>query len=505
MMPPEPTPKVAPSLGASLLKVSGIRKEFPGVLAIRNADLELRSGEIHALVGANGAGKSTLVKIFTGVIPPDSGELILEGAKAEFHGTADSMAAGITAIFQEFSLVPALSIRANLFLGNETTRNGLIEDQQERQRAQHVMDQLGLSHSPDTLVRDLSVANQQLVEIARALLRDARILILDEPTASLSPREVDRLFPILRELANQGIAILFISHRLEEVLSIASRVTVMRDGETIENVPAAGLSRDWLIEQMVGHTISEEFPERGESTADTGFEVRQFSGAGVFDVSFSARRGEVLGLAGLVGAGRTELARLIFGADRQESGEMMLDGRRLNISSPYDAVSAGIGLLTEDRKSQGLVLNATVQFNFALGNLSRWSTLGWIDQRRESERFGIRAGELNMRVSGSAQLAAQLSGGNQQKLLVARWLETECRVLIFDEPTRGIDVGAKREMYFLIRRLAEEGKIIIVISSEFPELLGLCDRILVMRRGRITGVIDDVTAATQESIMAMAV
>lgn len=504
-MPPEATLRAAPSLGASLLEVSGIRKEFPGVLAIRNADLELRSGEIHALVGANGAGKSTLVKILTGVIPPDSGELDLEGVKTEFNGTADSMDAGITAIFQEFSLVPALSIRGNLFLGNETTRNGLINDQEERQRAQHVMDQLGLSHSPDTLVRDLSVANQQLVEIARALLRNARILILDEPTASLSPREVDRLFPILRKLADQGIAILFISHRLEEILSVATRVTVMRDGETIENTLVEGVTRDWLIERMVGHSFTEEFPERGKSTADVGFEVRRFSGSGVFDVSFAARRGEVLGLAGLVGAGRTELARLIFGADRQESGELRLDGRCLNICSPYDAVRAGIGLLTEDRKSQGLVLNATAQFNFALGNLRRWSSLGWIDQRRESERFGIRAGELNMRVSGSAQLAAQLSGGNQQKLLVARWLETECRILIFDEPTRGIDIGAKREMYFLIRRLADEGKIIIVISSEFPELLGLCDRILVMRRGRITGVIDNVTAATQESIMAMAV
>ena len=504
-MPLDPTQKVAPPLGASLLKVSGIRKEFPGVLAICNADLELRGGEIHALVGANGAGKSTLVKVLTGVIPPDSGELTLEGAKTEFHGTADSMAAGITAIFQEFSLVPALSIRSNLFLGNETTQNGLIKDRQERQRAQEILEQLGLSQSPDSLVRDLSVANQQLVEIARALLRNARILILDEPTASLSPREVDRLFPILRRLADQGIAILFISHRLEEILSIATRVTVMRDGETIENVRVDGLSRDWLIERMVGHTFSEEFPKRGESIGETGFEVRHFSGSGVFDVSFSVRRGEVLGLAGLVGAGRTELARLIFGADRKESGELRYDSGRINICNPYDAVRAGIGLLTEDRKSQGLVLNATVQFNFALGNLRRWSSLGWIDQCRESEHFGIRARELNMRVSGSEQLAAQLSGGNQQNLLVARWLETDCRVLIFDEPTRGIDVGAKREMYFLIRRLANEGKIIIVISSEFPELLGLCDRILVMRRGRITGVIDDVTATTQESIMAMAV
>jgi ABC-type sugar transport system ATPase subunit len=279
----------------------------------------------------------------------------------------------------------------------------------------------------------------------------------------------------------------------------------MRDGETIENAAIDGLSRDWLIERMVGHSFSEEFPARSGSARDDGFEVRHVSGSGVLDVSFSAKNGEVLGVAGLVGAGRTELARLIFGADRRQSGELSVNGKRVDVRSPHDAIREGIGLLTEDRKSQGLVLSATAQFNFALGNLHRWSWLGWIDQHRESQRFDARARMLNMRISGSQQLAAQLSGGNQQKLLVARWLETECRVLIFDEPTRGIDVGAKREMYFLIRQLADEGKIIIVISSEFPELLGLCDRILVMKRGQIAGVIDDVTAATQESIMAMAV
>jgi ABC-type sugar transport system ATPase subunit len=279
----------------------------------------------------------------------------------------------------------------------------------------------------------------------------------------------------------------------------------MRDGETIDNVPAEGVTRDWLIERMVGHSFSDEFPPRSKSCGETGFEVRKLSGPAVADVSFIAKRGEVLGMAGLVGAGRTELARHIFGADKRTSGELLLDGRLISVGSPHDSIREGIGLLTEDRKSQGLVLNASAQFNFALGNLERWSSMGWINRQREGMRFAGRVRELDMKISGADQLAGQLSGGNQQKLLVARWLETECRVLIFDEPTRGIDVGAKREMYFLIRRLADEGKVVIVISSEFPELLGLCDRILVMRRGRIAGVIDDVTTSSQEAIMAMAV
>lgn len=490
---------------APLLRVTGIRKAFPGVVAVRSADLELRSGGIHALVGANGAGKSTLVKILTGVHQPDAGVMFLCGRQTTFHSAGDSMASGLAAIFQEFSLVRSLSIRDNLFLGSERARAGFINAREERRRAESVLARIGLDQSPDARVGDLSVANQQLVEIARALLRDARILLLDEPTASLSPREVARLFPILRELAGGGIGILFISHRLEEVLAIASRVTVMRDGQTLETKPVAGLTRDRLIEQMVGFPIAQEYPERTATTRPPMFEVRGLNGSGARDVSFTVGRGEVLGLAGLVGAGRTELAELIFGARRRDGGTVLIDGRALSIDSPHDAVREGIGFLTEDRKSQGLVLKASAQFNFALGNLGSWSSYGWIHKRIERSRFGSRAEALGLRLTGPEQPAAQLSGGNQQKLLVARWLEKECRFLIFDEPTRGIDVGAKREMYFLVRALADSGKAVIVISSEFPELLGLCDRIIVMRRGRIAGTIANVSLATQETIMAMAV
>ena len=503
-MPPD-TPKESTDHAVPILAISGIRKEFPGVVALRNASLTLNAGEIHALVGANGAGKSTLIKIVTGVVAPDAGEVRLLGQPISFGNRADSMASGIAAVFQEFALVPTLSIRANLFLGSEPGNGFIIDQQEERSRAEEVMTRIGLTQSPETLVRNLSVANQQLVEIARALLLNAKVLLLDEPTASLSPREVDRLFPILNDLVARGMAILYISHRLEEVLSLASTVTVMRDGMTMGSVPNHDLSRDQLIEQMVGYPLAQEFPPKSSGVGQSILELRGVGGPGVHDVTMSVRRGEVLGIAGLVGAGRTELARLVFGAATRELGDIILDGRRVKIECPHDAVREGVGLLPEDRKAQGLVLKASAQFNFALANLESWSTAGFIHEARERERFADRADELSLRMSSYEQQAAQLSGGNQQKLLLARWLEKNSNVLIFDEPTRGVDVTAKREMYFLIRELTEQGKGIVVISSEFPELLGLCDRILVMRLGTIAGVVDDVTHATQETLMTLAV
>ena len=482
-----------------------MRKSFPGVLALRNGTLDLRAGEIHGLVGANGAGKSTLIKVLTGVLRADAGAITLNGRPIQFRSPLDARRSGVTAIYQEFALVPTLTVHENLLLGREPARGGFIRAKEETQVVASIMERLKLSVEPTTRVAELSTAQQQLVEIGRALIGETQVLILDEPTASLSPREVDGLFAILRDCAARKIAVLFISHRLEEILSIATRVTVMRDGDTIATADSRELTRGRLIEQMVGRSFEDEYPPRRDRAAHPCLQIEHLSGGMVRDVSFTVAAGEVLGLAGLVGAGRTELARLIFGADRRESGVIRLDGRILDIRSPRDAIRHGICLLTEDRTSEGLVLKASARENFALANLRAWSRMGWIDARRELLRFHDRAGQLNLVYHSPDQRAEELSGGNQQKLLVARWLETQSRVMIFDEPTRGIDVGAKREMYILIDRLAAQGIAVIVISSEFPEILGLCHRVLVMRGGRITGEIQDVAHATQKHIMALAV
>ena len=495
-----------PDIGspANLLQMRGIKKAFPGVLAISSASLDLASGEIHALVGENGAGKSTLIKILNGVYSADDGAVILDECQVSFSNPLDALRAGIATIYQEFTLVPALTVTANLFLGRERGRTGLINKKHEREAAVSLFQKLDVNIDPDALVSELTIAQQQLVEIARALLANARILVMDEPTAALAPREVERLFGILRELRARGIGILFVSHRLDEVFRISDRITVMRDGKTIITCKTNDLTRGKLIEQMVGRPLEREFPERGSLRGDIRFEARNLTGGIVNDVSFVARRGEVLGITGLMGAGRTELARLIFGADRMQAGSIILDGKTLHIRSPRDAIRSGICLLTEDRKAQGLILIASARDNFAISNFRRWSRLGIINRQMELGRFYERVKSLNIHVASPDQPARDLSGGNQQKLLVARWLETDSQVIIFDEPTRGIDVGAKYEMYLLINDLAAMGKVVILISSELPEVLGMCDRVLVMKSGRIAGAVNDVSRAAQETIMGLA-
>lgn len=474
-------------------------------MALRSASFELRAGEIHALVGENGAGKSTLIKILTGVYTADGGKIALNGDVVCFKFPHEAQDSGILTVYQEFTLVSSLSVYANLFLGHEKAAGGFVDARAEVRAAEAIFTRLGVQIDVHAKVSDLSVAQQQLVEIGRVLAREAKILVLDEPTAALTPREVDRLFDILRDLKSRGLGIIFISHRLDEVFAIADHITVMRDGATIDSRPASAYSRRQLIEQMVGRPIEAEYPKVDVERGAAGFEVRGLCGAGVVDVSFAVRRGEILGLAGLAGAGRTEVARLIFGADLKTRGEVLLNGELIEIDSPRDAIGHGICLLTEDRKAQGLILKLSAEHNFALGNLSRWSRWGWINRGEEAHRFAVRAKSLGIRLSSPEQRAENLSGGTQQKMLVARWLETNSQVVIFDEPTRGIDVGAKYEIYCLIGDLAVQGKMVIVISSELPELLGICDRILVMRGGRIVGEVPDVRHAGQEDVMSMAV
>ncbi len=491
---------------APLLQMRGISKAFPGVQALRGVDLDLRAGEVLAVLGENGAGKSTLIKILGGAHRPDAGTIEVGGLPAHIHSPAAAQRAGISIIYQEFNLIPALSAGENIFLGRERLRFGLLRRDEESRQARQLFAQLGVETDPDIPCRELSVAQQQLVEIAKALSLDARILVMDEPSAALTPPEVERLHGIIRELRARGLGLIYISHRLEEIFAIADRVLVLRDGQLVGSRPIGEVNRSGLIEMLVGRKLEHEFPKRTSRPGPARLVARNLAcGAKVRDVSFTIHRGEVLGLTGLVGAGRTEVARCLFGADPLNSGSVELDGQPLSIRHPREAIRAGLALLTEDRKGQGLVLGQSVRENFGLPNLGQFSRLGVLREKSECAAFSRYVDSLRIRIPHQDQLARNLSGGNQQKIVLAKWLQRNCEVIIFDEPTRGIDVGAKFEVHQLINELAAEGKAILMISSELPEILGMSDRILVMHSGRIVGEITDVAQATQEDIMHLAV
>ena len=491
---------------APLLEMRGIVKSFPGVQALRGVDLSLRAGEVLALLGENGAGKSTLMKVLGGAYRAEEGVIAIDGHATLFQSPQDSRRAGVAVIYQEFNLVPGLTAVENIFLGQELTRAGFLAQKKERQHAADLFKRLGVEIDLDVPSRQLTTAQQQLVEIAKALAFDARIIVMDEPSAALTSHEVARLFEIIRDLQKQGIGIIYISHRLDEVFAIAGRVTVLRDGKNVGERPIDQITRQQMIELMVGRELKDEFPARTVPPGAPRLEVSGLRrGRAVRDVSFTVRRGEILALTGLVGAGRTETVRLIFGADPREAGEIRLDGNVLAIRSPRDAITAGIGLLTEDRKLQGLVLGHSVRENFGLPNLNRLSRRGFVQLGQEREEFGRYVDQLRIKIPSQEQRAGNLSGGNQQKVVLAKWLARNCDVLIFDEPTRGIDVGAKYEIYLLLNELAAAGKAIVMISSELPEVLGMADRILVMHEGRVTGELADARRATQEQIMQLAV
>ncbi len=497
--------------------MAGITKAFPGVQALRDGRLELLSGEVHALLGENGAGKSTLLKVLSGAHSPDGGTLQIDGESVRIGSPAESRARGIAVIYQEFNLVPHLTIRENLFLGREVARRGFLNRRAEQDEAKALLKRLATDLDPETPLGELSVAQQQMIEIAKALSQNARIVVMDEPTAALSGREVDALFAAIRDLKDSGVGVVYVSHRLDEIFQLCDRATVMRDGAWIATKPVTEWNRESLIESMVGRALEQEFPPRptsnspitggrGADTDDVRLEARNLCrGKTVKNVSLSVRRGEILGLTGLVGAGRTELARLLFGADRPDSGEIFVDNKKLHLRSPQDAADAGICLLTEDRKRQGLVLDLSLRDNFGLPNLPKLSKLGFLDFSQERTAFGKYVEQLQIKTPGQEQLARNLSGGNQQKVVLAKWLFADAEIILFDEPTRGIDVGAKYEIYVLMRELAARGKAILMISSELPEVLGMADRIVVMRGGEISGEIPDVSQATQAQILSLAV
>jgi ribose transport system ATP-binding protein len=497
----------APSVDAPpLLEMRGMTKRFPGVDALRDVDLRLEAGECLALCGENGAGKSTLVKLLGGVHRADAGEIRIDGRPTGVPSPHHARRLGIALIHQELSLVPRLSARENIFLGRERTRFGFPDHRREARDATRLFERLGVDVDPESSCGDLTVAQQQAVEIARALAVEARVIVMDEPSATLTAPETRRLFGIIQELTASGLGVIYISHRIEEIFDVAARVQVLRDGRLVTTAPTAEMTRARLIELMVGRPLETEFPARSVEPGPERLRVEGLRwGDAVRGVSFRVHAGEVLGFAGLVGAGRTETMRLVFGADRADGGEVYLDGRPCRISSPREAIRSGIGFLTEDRKAQGLVLAHTASENFALPNLDRLSRGPFVDRAREGERFAHHAAILGIRGGAPDAPVSTLSGGNQQKVVLAKWLERDSRVVIFDEPTRGIDVAVKYEIYELINRLAAEGKAVILVSSELPELLGMSDRIVVMHGGEVKGEVEDVGNATQEQILEMVV
>ncbi len=491
-----------PQTGAVALELTRVVKSFGPVVALRSGSLRLRSGSIHALIGENGAGKSTLVKIIAGLYRRDSGDFLLEGESVDFTSTSQSKAAGIAVIYQEPTLFPDLSVTENIFMGRQPTgRLGRIDRKAMRDEAARIFQRLGVGLDPERITEGLSIADQQIIEIAKAISLDARVLIMDEPTAALSGVEVERLFAVARSLRDEGRALLFISHRFDEVFALCDTVTVMRDGAYVETTPLAETTVDDLVRQMVGRDVTELYPKLPSEVGEVVLSVEGLTRRGVFsDVSFDLRAGEIVGLAGLVGAGRSEVARAIFGVDSYESGSVILHGASLPKGNPQKATARGIALVPEDRRRQGLVLDDGVSRNVTLAIRSKLAKWGLIWNGLENAAARVWASRLEVKTAALDAETGTLSGGNQQKVVIGKWLATEPTVLIVDEPTRGIDVGTKSEVHRLLSELAQQGLAILMISSELPEVLGMADRVLVMREGRLTGQFTR-AEATPEAVM----
>lgn len=485
-----------------ILTLKNITKEFPGVKALDDVTINIERGTIHGLVGENGAGKSTLIKVLAGIYQPNKGEIILDGKPCRFNSPIEARRAGISVVHQEIKLAEPLSVAENMFLGNVQLKNGLVDWKGMRRRAREIVEDLGMDIDINAQVSSLTVAKKQIVEIMHAINNNSRILIMDEPSAVLTDRELEVMFRIVKQLRDKGITIIYISHRLDEIFGLCSNVSVLRDGCHIDTIPVASVDRQGLINMMVGREMGQEYPKEVGNVGGTILEVKNLSRGILQDISFEVKSGEVFGISGLVGAGRTELARAILGIDKPESGEVYVRGKKVHYRTFADAIRDGLGLIPEDRKLQGLVQIMSVKRNTTLVNMKRVLRAGVISSSLEEKLSKEYADKLHV-VTPSMETEVQyLSGGNQQKVVIAKWLFQNSEILFLDEPTRGIDVGAKVEIYRLINRMAKEGKTIIMISSEMPELLGMCDRIMVMHEGHKMGELN-AAEATQAKIMAL--
>lgn len=492
-------------MGDYLLEMKNITKTFPGVKALDNVDFHLKKGEVHALLGENGAGKSTLMKVLNGIHERDSGKIFLRGQEVRFNNTKEAQNAGLAIIHQELELIPHLNVAENIFLGREEKKGFLIDYNSLYKKTEDVLDMLGVNIDPRAKIVDLNIGNQQMVEIAKAVSQEAEILVMDEPTSSLTNQEIEILFSLIRRLKKQDISIVYISHRLEEVFEICDRVTVLRDGQFVDEVKTEETDEDHLIKMMVGRTIEERFPEIKFSPGEEILKVENLSVPNKLEeASFELRKGEILGIAGLMGSGRTELAKALFGVYDDLEGNIFFKGRNIKINSPADAINYGIYYLSEDRKEEGLVLGLTVENNISLAVLRNMLKMQTFINREEEKELALNyIDELNIKTPSEKQTVMNLSGGNQQKVVVSKLLSTNPEVVILDEPTRGIDVGAKREIYKLMQDLVNEGVAVILISSELPEVINLSNRVIVMHENKIMGELE-AEQADQEAVMRLA-
>lgn len=487
----------------NILELKHISKQYTGVKALDDVSISFRRGEVHALMGENGAGKSTLIKTLSGAIQPNDGEIVFEGTTYTHMEPHQAMELGIHVIYQEFNMMPELSVAENIFMGQQLGGGVLFNKSITEERAQKILDGMHVKINAKETVKNLSVANMQLVEIAKALTRDVKVLVMDEPTAPLTDAEVETLFEIVQMLKSKGVTIIYISHRIAEVFQISDRVSVLRDGKFIKTVMTNDVDRDELIRLMVGREVSDTYPKRDFAPGEVVLELRDVCGNGVENVSFAVRSGEIFGLSGLVGAGRTETMRMIFGADPIDSGEVLLNGQPVHPKHPAEAVKLGIGLIPEDRKQQGLLLDLPIFTNISMATMRDISHFTVVNSRAEKENVNRLVEAVTIKTPSIAQLVRNLSGGNQQKVVLAKWLAANCKVLIFDEPTRGIDVGARHEIYKLMNELCRQGIAIVMISSDMEEILGMSDRIMVLCEGHQAGILER-EAFSQETILSLA-